>query len=103
MAALIRRLEADLPAGELDWIRGSGPYRRQGSTGEIRAAPLRNIVRATTYRVADFEPGATMAHVMHRAGAFPSVTQARKNGWDRPIEPGTWRVGRRKATIRVVP
>jgi len=30
----------------------------------------------------------TMAHVMHKAGAFPSVTQARKNGWDKPIPKG---------------
>lgn len=32
--------------------------------------------------------GWTMAHVMHAAGLFPSVSQARKNGWDKPIPEG---------------
>jgi hypothetical protein len=30
----------------------------------------------------------TMAHLMVGAGAFSSLTQARKNGWDRPIPHG---------------
>ncbi len=29
-----------------------------------------------------------MAHIMHAAGIFPSVGQARKNGWDKPIPDG---------------
>ena len=29
-----------------------------------------------------------MAHILHQAGIFPSVTQARKNGWDKPIPEG---------------
>ncbi len=29
-----------------------------------------------------------MAHVMHKAGIFPSVSQARKNGWNKPIPEG---------------
>jgi len=29
-----------------------------------------------------------MAHVMHKAGIFPSVSQARKNGWNKPIPKG---------------
>lgn len=29
-----------------------------------------------------------MAHLMHRLGAFPSVGQARKNGWDVEIPEG---------------
>lgn len=33
-----------------------------------------------------FEEHETMAHLMVRAGKFPSVSQARKNGWDKPIE-----------------
>lgn len=32
--------------------------------------------------------GWTMADVMLAAGKFPSKSQARKNGWDRPISPG---------------
>jgi len=30
----------------------------------------------------------TMAHIMHEVGIFKSVTEARKNGWDKPIAPG---------------
>lgn len=29
-----------------------------------------------------------MAHVMHQAGIFPSISQARKNGWNKPIPEG---------------
>lgn len=29
-----------------------------------------------------------MAHIMAKIGFFPSVGQARKNGWDKPIPPG---------------
>lgn len=32
--------------------------------------------------------GWTMAHIMLQAGIFRSVTEARKNGWDKPIEKG---------------
>ncbi len=30
----------------------------------------------------------TMAHIMHEVGIFKSVTEARKNGWDKPIDRG---------------
>jgi len=26
-----------------------------------------------------------MAHILHNVGMFPSISQARKNGWDKPI------------------
>jgi len=42
-----------------------------------------------------------MAHVMHKAGIFPSVSQARKNGWDRPIEVGQWSVTKKKIKVEV--
>ena len=29
-----------------------------------------------------------LAHVMHAGGLFPSVSEARRNGWDKPIPPG---------------
>jgi hypothetical protein len=36
-----------------------------------------------------FDPAnETMAHLMVQAGAFSSLTQARKNGWDKPIPDG---------------
>jgi len=42
-----------------------------------------------------------MAHVMAKAGIFSSVNQARKNGWDKPIELGRWAVGKQKTQIEV--
>lgn len=30
----------------------------------------------------------TMAHIMHKADIFSSVSQARKNGWNKPIPEG---------------
>ena len=36
-----------------------------------------------------FDPAnETMAHLMLFAGAFSSLTQARKNGWDKPVTTG---------------
>jgi len=32
--------------------------------------------------------GWIMAHILHAAGIFPSVSQARKNGWNTPIPNG---------------
>lgn len=38
-----------------------------------------------------------MAHILHTAGIFPSVSQARKNGWNKPIPEGFsfWIVGKK--------
>ena len=45
-----------------------------------------------------------MAHIMHVAGIFPSVGQARKNGWDKPISPGfsEFTVGKRKLGVFIL-
>lgn len=40
---------------------------------------------------------ATWAHVLAGIGCFPSVSQARKNGWNKPVEDGftsTFKVGK---------
>lgn len=42
-----------------------------------------------------------MAHLMHDLGFFPSVGQARKNGWDKPLELGTHELGPKKKRITV--
>ena len=45
----------------------------------------------------------TMAHIMHSAGIFSSVGQARKNGWNMPIPTGFWQkqVGKKKILISI--
>jgi hypothetical protein len=46
-------------------------------------------------QIADYS-GKLMAHVMADVGFFPSLSQARKNGWDRPVELGEFRVGKNR-------
>ncbi len=43
------------------------------------------------------DPGTTWAHVLAKLGPFKSVSDARKNGWNKPIEEGftqTFKVGK---------
>lgn len=54
-----------------------------------------------TVKAADYA-GKSMAHVMADAGAFASVAEARRNGWGRPVERGSFRVGKRRPEIQVV-
>ena len=56
------------------------------------------------FSMSDFSEVKTplMAHVMAKAGIFPSVSQARKNGWDKPLIIGEWTVTKKKIKIEVV-
>ena len=53
---------------------------------------------------AKFNDTHCLAHIMCWAGAFPSVSQARKNGWDKPIPFGfsEFKVGKRKRCIFIL-
>lgn len=46
-----------------------------------------------------------MAHLMHDLGFFPSVGQARKNGWDKPLELGRHELGpkKKRAIVDIIP
>jgi len=52
----------------------------------------------------EIAPHWCMAHVMHAAGIFPSVTAARKNGWNKPIPVGLWSelIGKRKVLVTLL-
>lgn len=50
----------------------------------------------------DLPDGATMAHVAVLVGIFPSLTQARKNGWDRPIELGEQFLSKKRIHVNIV-
>ena len=45
-----------------------------------------------------------MAHIMHMAGVFPSVSIARKNGWNKPIPEGfsEFTVGKMKKKVWIL-
>lgn len=51
-----------------------------------------------------FQPHETMAHLMHRAGLFASISDARRNGWARTIPNGftQFTVGKRKISVSVL-
>lgn len=46
-----------------------------------------------------------MAHLMVELGFFPSVGQARKNGWDKPLELGRHELGpkKKRAFVEIIP
>jgi hypothetical protein len=46
-----------------------------------------------------------MAHLMVDLGFFPSVSQARKNGWDKPLELGRHELGpkKKRAFVEIIP
>ena len=48
-----------------------------------------------------FDSGWTMAHIMHAAGIFKSVTEARKNGWAKPIPKGFQALSVTKRKIKI--
>lgn len=43
-----------------------------------------------------------MAHIMAELKIFPSVGQARKNGWDKPLELGDHTVTKKKIRFRII-
>lgn len=57
---------------------------------------------AKTFKLSDFPEKALMAHVMAKAKIFPSVSEAKRNGWDRPIEVGQWTVTKKKILVEVI-
>ncbi len=44
-----------------------------------------------------------MAHIMVELGVFKSVGEAKRNGWDKPLEEGAFTVTKKKIRFRVVP
>ena len=47
-------------------------------------------------KISELKEGANMGDVMFEAGAFTSATQARKNGWNKPLEKGIFKIGKNK-------
>lgn len=82
-------------------------------TGFVEGGPLSAEIKmhniGTTassehvFKLSDFSEvnNPLMAHVMAKAGIFPSVSQARKNGWNKPLTTGSWSVTKKKIRIRV--
>lgn len=58
---------------------------------------------AQVFSVAQLGEGATMAHVVVALGMFPSLSQARKNQWDKPLVLGVQELTKKKIRINIVP
>lgn len=52
------------------------------------------------FKKSDFSDKETLAHIFAKAGIFDSITEAKKNGWNKPITTGEWKLTKRK--IRVI-
>lgn len=55
-----------------------------------------------TFKLSDFDERALLAHVMAKAEMFKSVSEARKNGWNKPITKGDFLFKKRRYIIRIV-
>lgn len=75
---------------EMGWWDGVDEKRRE-------PIPFPIIIK-----ISDLPQNATMAHAMAKAGVFKSVSEARKNGWNRPVEKGEWfRLTKRRLRVRI--
>lgn len=52
--------------------------------------------------IKDLPQNPLMAHVMVKIGVFPSVSQAKKNGWDKPIEIGKHVLTKKRIEVEIV-
>lgn len=44
--------------------------------------------KSKTFSISEFEPHEIMAHAVVKCGIFASVSEAKRNGWNKPIEIG---------------
>lgn len=73
-----------------------GWWERAGLNGDP-------IAPAIEVRIQDLEPHETlMAHIVAKHGFFKSVSDARKNGWDKPVETGEFWFRKKTVCLRVV-
>ena len=62
------------------------------------------VIDQDTAQVISFNPGADLAHLLALAGLFPSVSQAKKNGFSRSLKNGwDWfDFGKKKISVLIL-
>ena len=80
------------------WLRGGPIGPKEIQMRLIGNTPVEHV---NNFKRSDFPDNALMAHAMAKAGLFPSIGQARKNGWDKPMETGEWTVSKRKIKVKI--
>lgn len=90
----------DVPARDASILLDGFPPDHPLVVGQPQFAHL----VATGIEAVEFDTGQTLAHIMQRAGVFPSVADARRNGWNKPIPDGysQFIVGKRKLRIFIL-
>ena len=53
-------------------------------------------------KLSELPPNPTTAHVAVALGIFPSITQARKNGWNEPLVPGEFEFTKKRKRVLIV-
>lgn len=61
------------------------------------------VSAAQTFSIAALGEGATVANIVAALGIFPSITQAKKNGFNGPLVEGIHEFTKRKIRVRIVP
>lgn len=54
-----------------------------------------------TFFIEDFSSELKLAHIMHKAKIFKSISDAKRNGWDKPIECGNFFFKKKNITVIV--
>lgn len=99
---------------EFNFFKSSNEYDKELFFGPIQwdmdihlekmgDVPERDVAIPIQEEFLLIEDGWTMANIMNAVGLFPSVTQARKNGWNKPIPFGftDMRVGKDKKRVTI--
>lgn len=62
------------------------------------------VAKATVFKMEDLLEAKKnlFAHIMVEIGVFNSVSSAKKNGWDKPIEKGDFEVTKKKIKFSIV-
>jgi hypothetical protein len=74
----------------------AGVFEGVGEDGEPLAP-------ARVFRVSELPAGATMANIAVALGVLPSLSQARKSSWNRPLEMGAQTLTKKRIRINIVP
>ena len=86
-------------AGMVAWWAAHGHDTVVDEWGQVSPLPKRQ-----TFSIAELVAAGKplMAHIVTDLGAFVSVGQAKKNGWDRPLELGTHTLKKKRIEFEVV-
>lgn len=64
---------------------------------------LAPIPHPRQFSISELVEGATFANIVVLLGLFPSLSQARKNNWDKPLTLGVHSLTKKKILVEIVP